>query len=783
LSREQEIEQRIAELEATDVPQQSSLIEIRDNELASLREELARIRGEVYEPPIAEAEPSAAEPAVAEEGATAEPTAAADDASADTTVAVEETPEAEEAPAPSTIIRAPAAEEPGLLGKLVETLAGWWMIILGVLVVAGLVLFGLRRLGGDADGEEAETAEPWQSPEEDLDEEEEPLAATESLAAPKPAEDEAIVVEEAPAEEAPATDETVEPASSFTESSGTFNSLEDTFSSDTAINLDQSDPLAEADFHMAYGLYDQAADLINGALEVEPEREDFLTKLAEIYFVWGNRDEFIAAAGRLKAAVGDGDNSNWDKIIIMGQQIAADDDLFTGASVAAQAVDLELDESADEDASLDMELLSETGEIKTDIVDLGGELDDGTTVVSPFEETGGVDFLLDDEEQTDIGADEQTEVDGVTEADTSGDVDFVLGDDDETELIAVDETAAGDETEPADVGVIELDAVQDLPGADATIESPTVEATVEIDFDELDFDVSGLPDAGDEELDDAAVTTKISKLQEADVDAVEDSDEDTGSGLERDLSATGFQPVLSTEDSDSEGVLGDTTGIHDALEETLLEATGVTHILEADMVEAPPEAEDELDDDAATMLAELEDEIDSSASDVEQDILIGSLDEDTDIATGVDFARTEALPKEAFADHAKVDETSETPAIASTDMDLDLDDLTAALQVSEIAEDELLQAGDDGTEVQPQPEFDEAADDFAPTMSLAPDDLSAELQEARTMTEVGTKLDLARAYVDMGDPNGARSILEEVLDEGDDGQRQQARQLLETLPS
>ena len=35
------------------------------------------------------------------------------------------------------------------------------------------------------------------------------------------------------------------------------------------------------------------------------------------------------------------------------------------------------------------------------------------------------------------------------------------------------------------------------------------------------------------------------------------------------------------------------------------------------------------------------------------------------------------------------------------------------------------------------------------------------------MTEVGTKLDLARAYIDMGDPEGARSILEEVLDEGD----------------
>jgi pilus assembly protein FimV len=52
-----------------------------------------------------------------------------------------------------------------------------------------------------------------------------------------------------------------------------------------------------------------------------------------------------------------------------------------------------------------------------------------------------------------------------------------------------------------------------------------------------------------------------------------------------------------------------------------------------------------------------------------------------------------------------------------------------------------------------------------------------------TMTEVGTKLDLARAYIDMGDPDGARSILNEVLEEGDPGQRQEARKLLTELTS
>ena len=52
---------------------------------------------------------------------------------------------------------------------------------------------------------------------------------------------------------------------------------------------------------------------------------------------------------------------------------------------------------------------------------------------------------------------------------------------------------------------------------------------------------------------------------------------------------------------------------------------------------------------------------------------------------------------------------------------------------------------------------------FAATQSLASDDLALPDLEPVTMSEVGTKLDLARAYMDMGDPDGARNILEEVL--------------------
>ena len=47
--------------------------------------------------------------------------------------------------------------------------------------------------------------------------------------------------------------------------------------------------------------------------------------------------------------------------------------------------------------------------------------------------------------------------------------------------------------------------------------------------------------------------------------------------------------------------------------------------------------------------------------------------------------------------------------------------------------------------------------------------------------ETATKLDLARAYIDMGDTEGARDILDEVVAEGNDGQQQEARELISKL--
>ena len=52
-----------------------------------------------------------------------------------------------------------------------------------------------------------------------------------------------------------------------------------------------------------------------------------------------------------------------------------------------------------------------------------------------------------------------------------------------------------------------------------------------------------------------------------------------------------------------------------------------------------------------------------------------------------------------------------------------------------------------------------------------------ESQGSSQWDETATKLDLAKAYIDMGDAEGARSILQEVMSEGSDTQKQQAQEL------
>ena len=62
-------------------------------------------------------------------------------------------------------------------------------------------------------------------------------------------------------------------------------------------------------------------------------------------------------------------------------------------------------------------------------------------------------------------------------------------------------------------------------------------------------------------------------------------------------------------------------------------------------------------------------------------------------------------------------------------------------------------------------------------------EVSDEFPELTDMDEVETKLDLAKAYVDMEDKESAREILDDVLGKGSDAQKQEAEQLIKKLAS
>ncbi|MFK9083943.1 FimV/HubP family polar landmark protein [Pseudomonas neuropathica] len=109
-------------------------------------------------------------------------------------------------------------------------------------------------------------------------------------------------------------------------------------------------------------------------------------------------------------------------------------------------------------------------------------------------------------------------------------------------------------------------------------------------------------------------------------------------------------------------------------------------------------------------------------------------------------------------DLSLADEMDETPPAQAFSTELDdvsaeLDDLSRSISEPSFTVDDALATVDD------EPEFD----------FLSGTD------------EVATKLDLAQAYIDMGDNDGARDILNEVVTEGDDGQKSEAREMLARL--
>ncbi|MGQ0587140.1 MAG: FimV/HubP family polar landmark protein [Gammaproteobacteria bacterium] len=138
-----------------------------------------------------------------------------------------------------------------------------------------------------------------------------------------------------------------EPAQAATGGRAVDFDVTSNFASETVqINLDAGDPLSEAEFHRAYGLYDEAALMLKQALQKDPNRTDAKVKLAEIYFEAGKASEFVEVAKELKGSL---PADKWQPIALLGSQIAPNDALFAGAGAAGGgggALDLSFDEPA-----------------------------------------------------------------------------------------------------------------------------------------------------------------------------------------------------------------------------------------------------------------------------------------------------------------------------------------------------------------------------------------------------------------------------------------------------
>ena len=642
------------------------------------------------------------------------------------------TPTPVPAPAPKpapVVVKKPAVAAES--GSWIDWLtANWWLpaaVIIALIAGLGLASWRRRQAGGGGGGDFPGLDST------DISEFRDPTAR---IAAGRGGDD-SFVVEESGEHRMPDFNE---PAQHYGETTADLKAPDDTMSSESAVNLDQGDPLAEADFHMAYGLYDQAADLVRIALEREPDRRDLRLKLLEIYFVWGNKDAFLQTAKGLEATRDRAPAGEWDKIVIMGKQICPDEPLFSSVAGSGRGAG----------ALVDLNL--EGGENRVDI-DLFGDPEGERSIDHP------------------IAKDSDTEATGESPGlHAASDLDFTL---DRPDRGADDSPTR--EMPPRDEPTVESELMNfsDAP----TAESPTLKPT----------------DLRDR------ISSKLDKVNKADQTA-ELSIDDLGLDLDHmEGTANGASVTISP------------------LEETDHPSDAPTMVAGLDeksrrmMAEAESRARDK---DLTELERELEASFVADLGTDQEEIKTAVLGPES--APTVQMPRGTQEPTVAARfkspeysdvqepDRPDVDSTSRLRGLNSDSIDLDLDRLASALGSGDTvqqprAEDEVFSTEVfDGSQRNRRVDLDvgealngsetaatnklKAISSTTRTSKIKTEELALPELEPVTMSEVGTKLDLARAYMDMGDPEGARSILEEVVSEGSASQKQEAQRLIENLP-
>lgn len=287
------------------------------------------------------------------------------------------------------------------------------------------------------------------------------------------------------------------------------------------------------------------------------------------------------------------------------------------------------------------------------------------------------------------------------------------------------------------------------------------EDQVENEFGDFDSDLSDF---------------NLDTLEEAENSAdteVDEVEEDSEGLIEYDLSGLGLPDTKEEADADKTEDESDFSSLEidlDETEDSLDELEEPSDLSSGDALKSAPETgSTDIDTLDESFLDELDAELDKVAD--EEDELGGTESEESALDDlELDVSDEDLALMEEFSDSADLAEASLEDEELSLDDELDLEDTLAE---DDLADDELPVASD------------EVRDDTA--KSLAADIDESDLGDDDDFDflagtdEAATKLDLARAYIEMGDSDGARDILEEVALEGDDEQKTEAQDLLKNM--
>ena len=329
-----------------------------------------------------------------------------------------------------------------------------------------------------------------------------------------------------------------------------------------------ADALGEADIYIAYGKFSQAAELLQNAINDEPQRSDLRLKLMEVYAELGDRDGFLREEQELReiggAAAGvDQLKAKYPAMVALavGGYAAADqldefslDDLTLDEPVApAQSNDLDdsFDLSLDD---LDSDLpAAKSNDLDADLNDLSLDSEFDLPVQAEPQKASDLDFDL--ELGSDNTADALALGDDLADFSLDLDADKPAASEDDFMLSLEDEPAI-----PAADDALDLPADFDLSLSDEPVTSPPSADSFAAQLDEVTAELDQL--SGDLD-DDLLAPVPAASLAQSDAGLDVDDDFDFLSGT--DETATKLDLARAYID------MGDTEGARDILDEVVAE--------------------------------------------------------------------------------------------------------------------------------------------------------------------------------------------------------------------